>query len=150
MTVAPRYKNYADAWDTGVRISLDGHEISYFHAVDKGVDRVFVDHPSLRRGGIYGDDNGSYGDNWFRFSLLCQGAILAALRLPLQGKIYSNEMMIKQHFCFTIGMPHWYQHISIQYDDGDYFRMQAHHWSSTISHIKEYITGIFWKTFLAQ
>ena len=90
MTVAPRYKNYADAWDTGVRISLDGHEISYFHAVVKGVDRVFVDHPSLRRGGIYGDENGSYGDNWFRFSLLCQGAILAAMRLPLQGKIYSN------------------------------------------------------------
>ena len=88
--VAPRYKNYTNAWDTGVRISLDGHEISYYHAIDRGVDRVFIDHPSIRRGGIYGDNNGSYGDNWFRFSLLCQGAILAALRLPLQGKIYSN------------------------------------------------------------
>ena len=49
----------------------------------------FVDHPSLRRGGIYGDENG-VTRQLVRFSLLCQGAILAALRLPLQGKIYSN------------------------------------------------------------
>ena len=81
---------YEDAWDTGVRWRFDGHEVSYFHSRQKGVDRVFVGHPALGRGGIYGGENGGYPDNWFRFSLLCRAAILAAMELPLNGKIYSN------------------------------------------------------------
>ena len=30
MSVAPRYKPYPDAWDTGLRRDLDGHKIGFF------------------------------------------------------------------------------------------------------------------------
>jgi starch synthase len=90
MTVAPRYAAYEDAWDTGSRIDLDGHVIGFHHCKQRGVDRVFVDHPAILRGGIYGDSSGSFSDNWFRFSLLCQGALLAAARLPLDGRTYTD------------------------------------------------------------
>ncbi|MGC6509563.1 MAG: glycogen synthase [Myxococcota bacterium] len=90
MTISPRYKAYEDAWDTGVRSSFDGHEVEFFHSRQNGVDRVFVGHPALGRGGIYGGENGPYPDNWFRFSLLCRAAILATMELPLNGTVYSN------------------------------------------------------------
>lgn len=39
-------------------------EVGYHVQQSKGVDWVFVDHPSyLRPGGIYGDQDGVYGDN---------------------------------------------------------------------------------------
>lgn len=91
MSVAPRYEPYPEAWDTGVTVDLDGHIIRFYHCNDDGVDRVFVDHPAICRGGIYGGSHGSYEDNWFRFSLLTQGAILAALHVPLQGKPYCAD-----------------------------------------------------------
>ena len=72
MTVAPRYKAYADSWDTGLRLTVDQHSLAVYHCIDQGVDRVFIDHPSISRGGIYGSDKGAYPDNWFRFSLLCR------------------------------------------------------------------------------
>lgn len=41
-----------------------GNEVGYFHSDSKGVDWVFVDHPSYPRpGGLYSDANGVYGDN---------------------------------------------------------------------------------------
>jgi starch synthase len=41
-----------------------GAEVGYFHYVNKGVDWVFVDHPSYPRpGGLYADEHGVYGDN---------------------------------------------------------------------------------------
>jgi len=86
MVVAPRYAPYPEAVDTGVRHKIPGGlaggepEVGYFHHVDRGVDYVFVDHPSYPRpGGFYADADGAYGDNQFRFSLLC----LAALEAPL-------------------------------------------------------------------
>ncbi len=93
VTVAPRYKEYADAWDTGVRalVHLFGHmhEVRFFHATtqvgDATVHHVFVDHPSYRRAGIYGDSHGAYGDNLFRFALLSRAAIEAVAMVPLDG-----------------------------------------------------------------
>ena len=39
-------------------------EVGFHVQQSKGVDWVFVDHPSyLRPGGIYGDQDGVYGDN---------------------------------------------------------------------------------------
>ena len=38
-----------------------------------------------------GGDSGAYSDNWFRFSLLTQGAILAALQLKLDGRVYCRD-----------------------------------------------------------
>ena len=47
----------------------------------KNVDWIFVDHPCYERaGGPYGDANGAFLDNPFRFSLLA----LASIELPLQ------------------------------------------------------------------
>jgi hypothetical protein len=41
-----------------------GAEVGYFHHFHKGVDWVFVDHPSYPRpGGLYADEHGVYGDN---------------------------------------------------------------------------------------
>lgn len=41
-----------------------GAEVTYYHYSHKGVDWVFVDHPSYPRpGGLYADEHGVYGDN---------------------------------------------------------------------------------------
>lgn len=82
LTIAPRYKEYPDAWDTGERYEIDGHQIGIFHCKKDGVDHIFVDHPALCRGEIYGTENGAYQDNWFRFSLLARSAIMIALHYP--------------------------------------------------------------------
>ena len=39
------YDQYADGWDTSVVVNVDGEDVRFFHAVKKGVHRVFVDHP---------------------------------------------------------------------------------------------------------
>ncbi|EFJ41340.1 hypothetical protein VOLCADRAFT_98674 [Volvox carteri f. nagariensis] len=87
MVVAPRYEPYEGPVNTGVRVTLMGHaEVGYFHQQIRGVDFVFVDHPSYPRpGGLYADTHGVYGDNQFRFTLLCLAALEAPffLELPL-------------------------------------------------------------------
>ncbi len=42
-----RYDQYADAWDTSVSINIDGETVRFFHTLEKGVDRVWVDHESF-------------------------------------------------------------------------------------------------------
>mmetsp|Transcript_6404 Transcript_6404/g.10959 ORF Transcript_6404/g.10959 Transcript_6404/m.10959 type:complete len:593 (+) Transcript_6404:123-1901(+) len=94
MVVAPRYKVYPDALDTGKRHTVLGVEVGYFHHVSAGVDFVFVDHPSLpREGGLYGDTFGTYGDNQFRFTLLTLAALEAPLVLPLGERgLYGQDV----------------------------------------------------------
>ena len=86
--VAPRYKEYDHAWDTQrtARFGLFGQmlEVRYFHARIGDVDRIFVDHPILLRGGIYGDQHGSYADNLLRFALLSRAAMEAPFSVGLQ------------------------------------------------------------------
>lgn len=97
MTVSGRYKAYDDVWDTGVEASfyLFGatHTVRYFHAFVRGVDRVFVDHPAILRGGVYGDSRGGFGDNLFRFALLCRAALEAPRRLNLGGSVYGEDVV---------------------------------------------------------
>lgn len=97
MTVSGRYKAYEDAWNTGITASfyLFGqiHTVQYHHARVAGVDRVFVDHPAIQRGGVYGDDRGGYGDNAFRFALLCRAAIEAPRLIPLDGTTYGEDVV---------------------------------------------------------
>jgi starch synthase len=97
VTVSPRYKAYEGAWDTGVRARLHlfghTHEVAYFHLERDGVHHLFVDHPSYRRPGIYGDDNGVYGDNLFRFALLSRAALEAPLRVPLAGELWGEDVL---------------------------------------------------------
>ena len=62
----------------------------FFHAVKKGVHRVFVDHPLFlakvwgKTGAkLYGARSGAdFADNHKRFSLFCRAAIEAARALP--------------------------------------------------------------------
>ncbi|CAM6105177.1 unnamed protein product [Calypogeia fissa] len=103
MTVSPRYDQYKDAWDTNTPIELKvGDKIEtvrLFHTFKRGVDRVFVDHPSFlakvwgKTGGkIYGPVTGEdYQDNELRFSLFCQSAIEAARVLNLSKEGSTSE-----------------------------------------------------------
>eukprot|EP00270_Netrium_digitus_P018450 TRINITY_DN701_c0_g1_i3.p1 TRINITY_DN701_c0_g1~~TRINITY_DN701_c0_g1_i3.p1 ORF type:complete len:724 (+),score=173.08 TRINITY_DN701_c0_g1_i3:71-2242(+) len=102
MVISPRYMNgvtdhlYKGAFDCQCRIKIgcfDGlHEIAYFHEFREGVDFVFVDHPSYHRpGNPYGDTRGAFGDNQFRFALLCHAACEAPLVLPLGGFTYGQK-----------------------------------------------------------
>jgi len=97
MTIAPRYDQYRDAWDTETEFtaSFGSEETSgrFFHTYKRGVDRVFVDHPSFlskvwgKTGSkIYGKKTGvDYEDNQLRFSLFCQAALKAPLMLNLDN-----------------------------------------------------------------
>lgn len=97
MVIAPRYGEYIDAVDTTVRASVwcfgAVHEVGYFHCAKDGVDYIFVDNPGayLRAGTPYGDANGTFGDNQFRFTLLSLAALEAPLQVPIFGEVYGQE-----------------------------------------------------------
>ncbi|GJN01035.1 hypothetical protein PR202_ga18269 [Eleusine coracana subsp. coracana] len=100
MVISPRYDQYKDAWDTSVVAEIkvaDRYErVRFFHCYKRGVDRVFIDHPSFlekvwgKTGEkIYGPDTGiDYKDNQMRFSLLCQAALEAPRILNLNSNPY--------------------------------------------------------------
>ncbi|KAF4380381.1 hypothetical protein F8388_024674 [Cannabis sativa] len=103
MVVSPRYqngtaadKNFDGAVDTGARANVlcfEGvQEVGFFHEYKEGVDWVFVDHPAYHRpGNPYGDVYGAFGDNQFRFTLLCHAACEAPLVIPLGGFTYGEK-----------------------------------------------------------
>lgn len=105
MVVSPRYlhgspadKNFAGASELDCHIKvycLGGEqEVAFFHEYREGVDWVFVDHPSYHRpGNPYGDSRGAFGDNQFRFALLCHAACEAPLVLPLGGYTYGEKCL---------------------------------------------------------
>uniref|UniRef100_A0A0A0KNM0 Granule-bound starch synthase n=1 Tax=Cucumis sativus TaxID=3659 RepID=A0A0A0KNM0_CUCSA len=98
MTIAPRYDQYKDAWDTDVTVEIQVGDailtVRFFHCYKRGVDRVFVDHPIFlekvwgkTKSKLYGPNAGvDYDDNQLRFSLLCQAALLAPLVLNLNSR----------------------------------------------------------------
>jgi len=61
----------------------DQHQVGYRCAQVDGVQRVFIDHPALGRGGVYGDAQGLFGDNLLRFTLLSRAALDAPRALGL-------------------------------------------------------------------
>lgn len=75
-----RFDQYALAWDTSIVINVDGEEVRFFHTIQKGVHRVFVDHHSflakvwgLTGEKLYGAKSGAdFIDNQKRFSLFCK------------------------------------------------------------------------------
>ncbi|EAZ35910.1 hypothetical protein OsJ_20213 [Oryza sativa Japonica Group] len=104
MVVMPRYmngalnKNFANAFYTEKHIKIPcfggEHEVTFFHEYRDSVDWVFVDHPSYHRpGNLYGDNFGAFGDNQFRYTLLCYAACEAPLILELGGYIYGQKCM---------------------------------------------------------
>ncbi|KAL6004133.1 hypothetical protein ACLOJK_004680 [Asimina triloba] len=100
MTISPRYDQYRDSWDTNVVAEIPvGNRVEtvrFFHCYKRGVDRVFVDHPSFlekvwgKTGEkIYGPATGvDYPDNQLRFSLLCRAALEAPRILYLNNSEY--------------------------------------------------------------
>jgi granule-bound starch synthase len=89
-TIAPRYDQYSDAWDTTVTVNVLGEDVRFFHTVKKGVHRVWVDHPSflakvwgLTGSKLYGEKSGAdYVDNQKRFAMFSRAAIEALRALP--------------------------------------------------------------------
>jgi len=99
MVIAPRYGIYPDAFDTGHRFKIwlfgGEHEVGVFHCRKNGVDWVFVDHPSyLRAGNPYGDENGDFGDNQFRYALLCNAAVEIPLQVKFQDTVYGDDNLV--------------------------------------------------------
>mmetsp|Transcript_75961 Transcript_75961/g.210941 ORF Transcript_75961/g.210941 Transcript_75961/m.210941 type:complete len:772 (-) Transcript_75961:150-2465(-) len=96
MLVSPKYRHFDGIHYVGeARVLVNRREevVKYWHKyVDhgdgKGCDMIFVDHPAIERaGGLYnGDDGREYGDNLFRFTLLCLAAMEAPLQLRLNGR----------------------------------------------------------------
>ncbi|CAI9092572.1 OLC1v1027856C1 [Oldenlandia corymbosa var. corymbosa] len=103
MVVSPRYldggasdKRFSNAVPVRepIKVYCAGgvQEVSFYHEYREGVDWVFVDHPSYHRPGTpYGDQFGAFGDNQFRFTLLCHAACEAPLVLPLGGFTYGEK-----------------------------------------------------------
>ncbi|KAF8655153.1 hypothetical protein HU200_061290 [Digitaria exilis] len=100
MTIAPRYDQYKDAWDTNVLVEVNVGDtvetVRFFHCYKRGVDRVFVDHPMFlekvwgKTGAkLYGPTTGTdYRDNQLRFCLLCLAALEAPRVLNLNNSEY--------------------------------------------------------------
>ncbi|MGK7954340.1 MAG: glycogen/starch synthase [Crocosphaera sp.] len=93
-TVAPRFDQYKDAWDTEilepVKYGQKTTNVRYFHSYKKGVDRIWVDHHAylsktpLVNKKLYGPKTAvDYVDNSERFAMLAQAALAVPLRVPL-------------------------------------------------------------------
>lgn len=104
MSIAPRYDQYFDAWDTEFTAEVPLGEgtttVRFFHSYKKGVDRVFVDHPlflervwGLSKQKLYGPKWGAdYEDNQLRFSMFCKAAMIATEKLQLGGSAYGQDV----------------------------------------------------------
>eukprot|EP00292_Cryptomonas_paramecium_P033456 CAMPEP_0113702042 /NCGR_PEP_ID=MMETSP0038_2-20120614/24945_1 /TAXON_ID=2898 /ORGANISM="Cryptomonas paramecium" /LENGTH=560 /DNA_ID=CAMNT_0000626071 /DNA_START=37 /DNA_END=1719 /DNA_ORIENTATION=+ /assembly_acc=CAM_ASM_000170 len=105
MSIAPRYDQYYDAWDTEFTAEVPFGDtmttVRFFHAFKKGVDRVFVDHPlflekvwGLTKQKLYGPKWGKdYEDNQLRFSMFCKAALIATQKLSLGGYPYGEDVV---------------------------------------------------------
>jgi len=105
MSIAPRYDQYFDAWDTEFEAEVNLGEattkVRFFHCFKKGVDRVFVDHPlflekvwGMSKQKLYGPAWGKdYEDNQLRFAMFCQAALVATKKLNLGGTPYGEEVV---------------------------------------------------------
>ncbi|EPS68296.1 hypothetical protein M569_06471, partial [Genlisea aurea] len=97
MVVIPRYNNYANAQDVGVRkrYKVDGQdmEVNYFHAYIDGVDFVFLDSPIFRHleANIYG---GNRVDVLKRMVLLCKAAVEVPWHVPCGGICYGDGNLV--------------------------------------------------------
>ncbi|CAO2820293.1 unnamed protein product [Amaranthus hypochondriacus] len=97
MVVIPRYGDYADCQDTGVRkrYKVDGQdmEVLYFQTYIDGVDFVFIDAPMFRHLGneIYG---GSRLDILKRMVLFCKAAVEVPWHVPCGGVCYGDGNLV--------------------------------------------------------
>ncbi|KAF8378453.1 hypothetical protein HHK36_029793 [Tetracentron sinense] len=97
MVVAPRYGNYIEAQETGVRrkykVERQDVEVTYFHAYIDGVDFVFMDSPMFRQfqSNIYG---GNRMDILKRMVLFCKAAVEVPWYVPCGGACYGDGNLV--------------------------------------------------------
>lgn len=97
MVVVPRYGDYSDIHNTGIRkiYNIDGQdmEVTYHHAYIDGVDFVFLDSAVFRgrQNDIYG---GQRMDICKRMVLLCKAAIEVPWHVPCGGAIYGDGNLV--------------------------------------------------------
>ncbi|MBW2253724.1 MAG: glycogen synthase [Deltaproteobacteria bacterium] len=106
VTVSPRYGPVdamaVGAEDTGVTVDLPGagtrHRVRYLRVVSEdGVHHLLIEHPMFDRDGIYGDANGTFGDNHLRFSILGRAAIEATHLVPVRGEPLGEDVVFHAH-----------------------------------------------------
>jgi starch synthase len=98
LAVSPLYEPVEGAVDTGIEalVPLYGteHHVRFFVLDRDGVRWVLVANPCYRRGGIYGNSEGSWPDNLFRYALLCRAALEAARFVPaLDGQRFGHRVL---------------------------------------------------------
>ncbi|KAG5624256.1 hypothetical protein H5410_009474 [Solanum commersonii] len=97
LVVAPRYDNYPEPQDSGVRkiYKVDGQdvEVTYFQAFIDGVDFVFIDSHMFRHIGnnIYG---GNRVDILKRMVLFCKATIEVPWHVPCGGVCYGDGNLV--------------------------------------------------------
>ncbi len=96
--VLPKYRSVVTGGAAGTPADIPFGAHSYpvrfvEQRVSDGVTAVLVDAPALYdRDGLYGDSRGEYGDNAFRFAVLCRGALeLARLRGARPSVIHAHD-----------------------------------------------------------
>ena len=106
MTIAPRYDQYEEAWDTDywseVPMGPNMERVHAFHTFQSKVDRVFVDHDCFlakvwgKSGSmIYGPEWGKdYADNQWRFVYFAKAVLKLIQELPLGGFTYGGDSII--------------------------------------------------------
>lgn len=112
MTVTPRYGSVPEDGleDTDVvsRSYLGGSEQLARLRVLKaaGPTHVLVEHPVFtERTGLYGDDNGAFGDNHLRFALLQKAALEAARCIPVGDEVLGPDPVFHVHDWQTAALP---------------------------------------------
>ncbi|XAR51724.1 Starch synthase [Bertholletia excelsa] len=97
MVVVPRYGNYAEAQDTGVRkrykVKGQDMEVLYYHAYIDGVDFVFIESPVFRHleNNIY---QGNREDVLKRMVLFCKAAVEVPWYVPCGGVCYGDGNLV--------------------------------------------------------
>ncbi|KAL9138797.1 UDP glucose starch glucosyltransferase [Amphidinium carterae] len=106
MTIAPRYDQYAEAWDTSywstVKMADSEEPVHAFHAIESKVDRVFLDHECFlakvwgKTGSmLYGPEWGKdYSDNQWRFSYFAKATLKVIQELALGGATYGQDCIV--------------------------------------------------------
>jgi starch synthase len=96
--VLPRYRGTGTDGTPGQPVDIPMGDNKYpVHFIEQkladGVTAVLIDAPALYdRDGLYGDANGEYGDNAFRFAVLCRGALeYARLRGRRPSVIHAHD-----------------------------------------------------------
>jgi starch synthase len=109
LAISPGYAPIAGSTELPyrARFHLFGaiHEVGY-RAVDAdGVRWLLVDNPCFHRSGIYGDGEGPYRDNLFRYTLLTRAALAAAAALPVGGRPLGDRVLFHANDWHTSLLP---------------------------------------------